>query len=409
MKNIRIVLIVLMFSAISCELLRKENPIGPNLRTLASYEQELSNVSTAFAIDLFHQIEKSGADNYFFSPYSIHQMLSMAMNGNEGEVAKEFLQSLRYNGMALDDANKATKELTEFLKNVDPNIKLSIANAIWFKKELQVKIPFKNTAREFYKAEVAPLDMANPQSVNIINRWIEQQTNDLIKDMLNEINPDAVMYLVNAIYFQGDWKFQFDPKNTKNEAFKTISGSNVEVEMMVSDDKLKLNSYFESGLYYVEIPYSTGQYSMGVVFNLSGDLSKVIDKISMENLLAWRNSTSETSTYLKIPKFKMHHKIKDLSENLKALGLEKPFTASPENFTLLFDTPTNDKFISRVLHDAVIVVDEKGTEAAAATIGEISVESFSMIELNRPFVFFIQEKHSGAILFMGKLGDPSKL
>jgi serpin B len=96
MKNISIVLIVLMLSAISCELLRKENPIGPNLRTLASYEQELSNVSTAFAIDLFHQIEKSGADNYFFSPYSIHQMLSMAMNGNEGEVAKEFLQSLKY-------------------------------------------------------------------------------------------------------------------------------------------------------------------------------------------------------------------------------------------------------------------------------------------------------------------------
>ncbi len=386
----------------------------PNLRALQAYEKEMVFSSSKFSIDLFHQLMEHGEENHFFSPYSIHQALSMTMNGNEGEVLEEFIQLLRYEGLSTEEANKAAKELTQFLKELDDKVNLNIANAIWYRDGYTVYPVFKETVRDFYRAEIAALDMLDPQSVNVINNWISQQTEGLIKDMIDEIPPNAVMYLVNAIYFKGDWKYSFDVEKTQKAPFYISPSREVEVDMMQLGDAATFDFYAGNNFRYFEIPYSTGQFSMGILTGTDHNLDEITGLLTFENLEMWREQAVETNFILKMPKFKMSKKMENMKDDLIDMGLEKPFHFHPDNFTLLFENPHDELKISRVIHDAFIEVDEVGTEAAAATVVEI-VERVSLpsgpthITLDQPFIFFIQEKHSGAILFMGKLGNPELL
>lgn len=392
----------------------EEEPATANLRAIQAQEQEMVLSSSRFALDLFHQLQKSDDVNQFYSPYSVHQALSMAMNGNEGQVLEEFTRVLRYEGMGLEEANEAAQSLTKYLMELDPKVRLSIANALWYKQGFDVQPEFEETVRKSFGAEVAGLDMSNPQSVEVINQWIENNTEGLIKDMLDQIPANAVMYLVNAIYFKADWKYRFHASNTKKAPFYLSSGQEVEVDMMRMEEPATLR-YFSTGeLEYLEIPYSTGQYTMSVITAADFGLDEKLQKFTFEDLEYWREQARETNFILQMPKFKMRYKIKELNEYLIAMGLEKPFNPSTMNFSRLFTNPTEPLFISRVIHDALIEVDERGSEAAAATVVEIEVTSIGsnqprVFRLDKPFVFLIRDRHSGAILFMGKLGNPALL
>lgn len=392
----------------------EEEKVTPNLRALQAHEQEMVFASSRFALDLFHQLQKKDDPNQFYSPYSIHQALSMAMNGNEGDVLEEFIRVLRFEGMSLEEANKASKSLTKFLLELDPKVRLSIANAIWYKQGFTVNPNFAETVRNTFSAEVAGLDMANPQSVNVINNWIERNTQGLIKDMLDPIPSNAVMYLVNAIYFKADWKYRFNTSNTQRAAFRISPQQEVTVDMMRMSEPATIKYFTDGQLDYLEIPYSTGHYNMGVITSSGFELEEKLLRFSFEDLELWREQAREANLILEMPKFKMRYRMKEMNEDLMALGLEKPFNPSPNNFTKLFANPTESMYISRVIHDALIEVDEKGSEAAAATIVEVGVTSVGpnqprVFRLDKPFVFFIQDNHSGAILFMGKLGNPALL
>ncbi len=413
-------LTVLSFLAVSLTLTScdwfggEEPPVTANIRALEAHEKALVHSSSQFSIDLFHQLRKNGDANQFYSPYSIHQALSMAMNGNENEVLEEFKKILHFEGMSTEEANRAAKTLTQFLLGLDPKVRLSIANAIWYKQEFQVYTPFREIVENYFRAEVAGLDMANPQSVNVINRWIESNTEGLIKDMLDAIPANAVMYLVNAIYLKADWKYQFHTAHTQKAPFYVSPNQKVDVEMMQLKEPATMRCFRENGLNYLEIPYSTGHYYMGVVISDNHDLNGKLESFTFEKLEQWRENAAEVNFILQMPKFKMQYKLEEMNEDLKALGLRLPFDPHPRNFTRLFSNPTEPMYISRVIHDALIEVDEKGTEAAAATVGEIVLDSAGpsqpqIFRLDRPFVFFIQDNHSGAILFMGQLGDPSSL
>lgn len=389
-------------------------PIAPNLRLLQAYEKEMVYSSSKFAIDLFHQLEKAGVENAFFSPYSIHQALAMTMNGNEGRVLEEFMHVLRFDGMSVEEANKAAEELTKFLLAIDPKVSISIANAIWYKEGYQVYPGFKEIALKHYQAAVDPLDMRNPQSVNVVNKWIENKTQGIIKDMLDFIPANAVMYLVNAIYFKGDWKYQFEESQTTKAPFYVSPSKEAEVDMMQLTKPGTFRAYSDGGLLYLEVPYSTGQYTMGIITSTDHTLDTQLKSLTFEHLEAWRQNANEANFILKMPKFTMKQKMANMKDDLMEMGLVTPFDFHPENFTRLFSNPTDALKISRVIHDAFIQVNEKGTEAAAATVVEI-IERTSLpstpavITLDKPFVFFIQENHSGAILFVGKLSNPGLL
>ena len=406
-------LFVPLFLFSSCDWGGSEDAlVTPNLRALHAHEQEMVFASSRFALDLFQQLQKNDDPNKFYSPYSVHQALSMAMNGNEGEVLDEFIRVLRFEGMSLEEANEAAESLTKFLLELDPKVRLSIANAIWYRQGFEVNPTFEATVRDSFNAEVAGLDMANPQSVNVINNWIESNTEGLIKDMLDAIPSNAVMYLVNAIYFKADWKYRFNASNTQKAPFHVTPQQEVEVDMMRMEGPATLRYYRSEGLEYIEIPYSTGHYNMGVI--TGADLDSKLEDFSFEDLETWRELAQEANLILHMPKFKMRYKMEEMNEDLMAMGLEKPFIPSPVNFTQLFANPSEPMYISRVIHDALIEVDERGSEAAAATIVEVGLTSAGpnqprVFALDKPFVFFIQDNHSGAILFMGKLGNPALL
>lgn len=389
-----------------------EAPLTPNIRTLQAYEREMVDASSLFAMDLFRQLQQGDDPNLFFSPYSIHQALSMTMNGNRGDILREYLEVLRFGNMSQEDANSAAKELTEFLLGVDPKVKMAIANSIWYREGMQLNAAFRQTVADYYAAEVASLNMASPQAKDVINHWIESKTNGIIKDMLDYVPAEAVMYLVNAIYFKGDWKYQFPASNTVKEPFQTGPGQQVEIEMMSLDKGADIRFSQQGDITYLEIPYSTGQYSMGVLVSENFELDKVASTLTFEQLNGFRSNASMRAIQLSFPKFKMRQKQDELKEALIELGLETPFLPHPENFSELFEQVSGGMEISRVIHDAFIEVDEKGTEAAAATIVEVVLTSAPSgpmrYRVDKPFLFFIQEAHSGAILFMGKVSNPSQ-
>ncbi len=392
----------------------EDEPLKPRIRTLQLAENSLVNSSAAFAMDLFQQLQSREGPNQFFSPYSIHQALAMAMNGNEGETLEQFRQVLHFEGLDMEEANEAAGTLTRFLMELDPKVRLSIANAIWYKQGYTLDEGFASSLRDAYAAELAALDMANPQAADIINRWIETNTEGLIKDMLDQVPASAVMYLVNAIYFKADWKYRFDERLTKKAPFTTFDGTEVQVDMMQLAEATTLKFRRENGMDYLEIPYSTGQYSLGILTSDEG-LQEKLEGLDLESLEQFREEAEEMNFLLHMPKFSMRYKVDNLKEDLISLGLTLPFQNHPGNFTRLFANTTGPLTISRVIHEALIEVDEKGSEAAAATIVEIvetsapGLPSFSEYKLDKPFVFFIQENHSGVVLFMGKLGDPSLL
>lgn len=414
MKAYPIIAFAFTIALVGCQPSADLTPTEPNLRALSEEEQQLSEATGKFVLDLFQQLYDPAKANQFFSPLSIHQALSMTMNGNEGEVLEEFVNVLRYEGLSLEQANSGSRDLRDFLLQVDPKVKLAIANAIWYKKQYQVQVPFRQTAQDYFGAEIAGLEMLDPQSVNIINDWIEKQTNHLIQDMLDYIPPDAVMYLVNAIYFKGDWQYQFDPQKTKKEPFHTAPGQSIQVDMMDLGNASTFSINSSNSFYYLEIPYSTGQYSMGVLYHPEGKIDQVASLLNWENLQAWRKNSMKSNLILKMPRFKLRQKMDNMKDDLIAMGLQRPFYFDPANFTKLFSNPTEELKISRVIHDAMIEVDEKGSEAAAATLVEVIEKTSSgpsepwVLSLDKPFVFFIQEKHSGAILFLGKLGNPNQ-
>src|SRR5690606_30966365 len=284
MKNHLLKLPLLLFGMgiASCMPEGDNSPLEPNLRTLQEHEIQTVNASADFAVDLFHQLNKTGNPNQFYSPFSIHVALSMAMNGNEGEALQGYLEVLRFDGQTLEEANKGAKELTEFLLQVDPKVKIAIANAIWYRQDYQVKVPFRTMAEEYYNAEVAGIDVFNPKSVDIINGWIEQQTQGLIKDMLDRVPTDAVMYLVNAIYYKADWKYQFDRAKTQKEPFHISPERQVSVDMMSLKEAATVRAFQGQGFQYLEIPYSTGQYSMGVLLPDGYDLAAVEEQFTSE-------------------------------------------------------------------------------------------------------------------------------
>lgn len=388
--------------------------LSANIRPLQVHEKEMVSSSSLFALDLFHELQKKEDVNQFFSPYSVHQALAMAMNGNEGEIEAEFMKVLRFEGMELNEANQAAKSLTNYLLELDPKVRLAIANAIWYRQGFELNQEFAEDVRDSFSAEISSLDMANPQSKDIINQWIENNTNGMIKDMLDAVSPDAAMYLVNAIYFKADWKYRFDADHTKKAPFYTASGSEVTVDMMELSSPAGLRYYTDGALEYLEIPYSTGQYTMGVIIDEDFELDQKMEAFTLEDLEHFRANADTSNFILKMPKFKMGYRIDNLKEQLQNLGLVKPFVPGPLNFSKLFVNPTAAMAISKVIHEAVIEVSEEGTEAAAATVVEIELTSVGpsqprVFSLDKPFVFFIQENSSGAILFAGKLGNPALL
>ncbi len=376
------------------------------------YQKEVIDSANKFAFDLFKPI-LSGAgeqENIMISPFSITSALSMTLNGASGVTFEAMKKTLRLDGKTLEQINNTYLKLMTEMVQVDERVVLEIANSVWVEKRLAVKQKFMTDVQNWYKAEARGIDVTDPEAVNIVNGWIEEKTHDKITDMLAYLDPDLAMLLINAVYFNGKWRYQFDKADTKEEPFYVTPTAPKTVAMMHQEENLK--AVKDNNLTIVDFPYGQGNYSMLIVLPDTGisasDAAEVLTSTQWNNWMSLlKNNTHVVE--LSMPRFKYNYK-RLLNDDLIGLGMGIAFSGGAD-FSNISDQAL---LINRVIHQSFIETNEEGTEAAAATIVEMIFNTVGTSEppvwkvnIDRPFLYYIHENSTGTILFMGKVGDPT--
>jgi serine protease inhibitor len=402
-----------MLSLSSCENNnlkdKQDNPGEPVNIATEVYQKEVIDSANSFAFDLFRPMlaGQKSSGNIMISPFSVSSALSMTLNGAAGETFEAMLSALRLDGKEIGQINETYLKLMSEMVGVDERVILEVANSVWVEKHLQVRQPFMDDLRTWYKAEARSFDANDPGAVTEVNNWIAGKTHDKIKDMLDGFDDGVAMLLINAVYFNGKWKYRFDEGDTKDGPFFPSSATPENVPMMHQDQDLKTASI--DGFTLVDLPYGQGNFSMLVALPDEGmPAAELTGKINQARWNAWLEQlgTNIHSVELSMPRFKFGYK-KLLNEDLINLGMGVAFTGAAD-FSKISD---QGLMITSVLHQSFIETSEEGTEAAAATVVEmgttsVNPESNRKIDINRPFLFFIHENSTGTILFMGKVADP---
>jgi serine protease inhibitor len=379
----------------------------PPPRDLTVAEKRLAATGQEFGLALFREMVEADPDeNLFVSPLSVSMALGMALNGARGETRDEMLTMLDFHGLAEQEVNEAYRGLIDLLLGLDPRVELAIANSVWHRDTFAVEADFLARNGKYFDAIVRGLDFEAPDAPAIINAWVKDRTRGHIPELLEYISPLEVMFLINAIYFKGDWSQAFDRKETRKAPFRLTDGSSVEVDMM--QRKGTYRTVFDPAFTAAELPYGRGLFHMLVIVpGHDGDLSGLLETLNAEFLQQLDHRFRENETTVRMPRFKIEYDV-TLEPMLRALGMNAAFSVEQADFSGI-NPLVDDLHITRVDHRAVVEVNEKGTVAAAATaVGVGIVSAPPSVTLDRPFVFAIREAHSGTILFIGKMMDPTR-
>jgi serpin B len=394
---------LLVFTAISCKDLgtsADQQRVPP--RPLTSVEKALVAADNTFGFKLFSTINRDEAGkNLFVSPVSVSMALGMTLNGANGATRDSMARTLEFAGLSQTDINASYKSLIALLTGIDPDVVFQIANSIWYRPDLNVEQEFRDVNIQYFNAEVNSLDFGDPNAANTINGWVDRNTNGKIKEIVKSPIPrDAVMYLINAIYFKGTWTYRFDQNLTRDDLFDLPDGSKIPCKLMYQKGTFR---YFANNeVQVVDLPYGDAGFSMTVVLPKAGTkIDDFVAQMTQQRWMEWTSTLSSEEGELYLPKFKLEYE-KRLNDVLKAMGMAIAFSPTLADFTKI--DKREQLFISEVKHKTFVQVDEEGTEAAAVTSVEISRTSMGLvIRVDRPFVFAIRENHSGTILFMGKI------
>jgi len=397
---------------ISCK--KTEEPVLPGDPVdipIETYQREVIDSANRFAFELFKPClhESKGSGNILISPFSVTSALSMTLNGASGDTYEAMRMSLGLDSKTIEQINSTYLKLMTEMVNVDNRVILEIANSVWVEKRLEVKQQFISDLATWYKADAKEIDVTDPGAVTTVNNWIAEKTHDRIKDMLDQLDPDLAMLLINAIYFNGKWKYAFDKADTKEEPFYVSPSSPESVSMMHL--AAAMPAIRSDNLTIAEIPYGQGNFNMVVVLPDEGtSIEELADKLSPTLWQQWMALLTNNShnINLSMPRFQYKYK-RLMNDDLISLGMGIAFSNDAD-----FNNISNQGLkITRVLHQAFIENNEEGTEAAAATVVEIVFTSAGPgqevfnVTLDHPFLFFIRESATGTILFMGKVGDPN--
>lgn len=366
------------------------------------------NQDNEFAFDLLKQtIQSSGETNVFVSPLSVSIALGMAWNGANGQTKTEIETTLKMSGMSIVDINDYYKIMQSSLPTIDPTTKLSIANSLWYRTGFPVKSDFLKVNTDYFGSYIKELDFTQSWAVDTINNWCAKKTNNLIKNPLDNISQDAMMYLVNAIYFKGIWRKKFETKNTTIANFTNEPGNEVKVNMMYQKDTFAYAQ--DNYARYLDMPYGNKAFSMTVILPNEGKTTgDILNYLTTDVWSSKLQSLSTKQVEVYLPRFKTQNKF-ILNDPLKNLGMNQAFTNNAD-FSNIANTSL---LISSVIHDTYVEVTEEGTEAAAVTIIEFATTAAEpqptpVFNVNKPFIFVIREKSTGVILFIGKMGNVDK-
>ena len=378
-------------------------------RALSSGEQAVIGASNAFGFGLLRELDRTRADsNIFMSPLSASMALGMTMNGAAGQTFEEMRASLAFGTMPAPEINASYRSLIDMLRGLDATVDFRIANSIWYRNGFPFEQAFLDESQQYFDAKVAGLDFANASAVPSINDWVKQSTNGKIDRIVEgPIAEDVVMYLINAIYFNGSWTTRFDKNQTRTEPFTTIGGATAPIAMMRRTDTVRVAE--TADVQVVDLPYGGGAYAMTILLPKQG--KSVRDVVATLTADSWRSAVAGTTAReveLQMPKFTLRWEAL-LNDPLKALGMRQAFEGGGADFTRMSRSAGDRLYISKVKQKSFVDVHEEGTEAAAVTSVEIRVVCTcgpQLIRIDRPFVFAIRERLSGTILFLGKIVRP---
>jgi serine protease inhibitor len=366
-----------------------------------------SDVSTAFSLDLWKKIEQTEKDkNYFVSPLSLHTALGMLLNGADGNTAAEIKTALKLNNLDAAKINDTYAKIMANFSKIDPKVTAKMANSVWFRKDFPIAQSYLDQNKSVFLASSNSEDFS-AATVKKMNQWASDNTEKKIEKVIDEIKAEDVLFLMNALYFKGDWKIPFDSKKTQTEAFMSNPLFKKSVPMMNIEDSFGYvsNSVFSA----LELPYGSDKFNMTLILpaNTQTSISSLINALSTKD---WTliNTMPKQKVMVKLPKFTLSYEIK-LNQILQSMGMKEAFGTA--NFSKMVSDQAFAKklSVSMVKQNTFIGVDEKGTEAAAVTTIGVSVTSAGPATpaffCNRPFLFVIHEKTSGQIMFIGKIAN----
>lgn len=397
-------------------LIRQPREVKANVANSSFTKQNSNNMNdklvqanTNFGFKLFSQILAKNADrNIFVSPASVAIALQMTYNGAAGSTQQAMAQALQLQGMSLAEINQSQLALTQNSTKIDPKVQLDIANSLWLREGFPFQPEFLQTTEKYYQAKITNLDFNNPNSLTVINDWVNQNTNSKIPTIIDQIDRSAVLYLINAIYFKGNWQKEFSKSATQEQPFTLLNGTRKQHPLMSQNGKYR---YYENAEFQgISLPYGSGRLSMYVFLPKPNvKLANFYSNLTAENWQLWMKQFSSRDGQIVLPRFKLEYDI-TLNEALQALGMGVAFQ-NQANFS---NMTSKEVQIDEVKHKTFVEVNEEGTEAAAVTSVGIRATSalpreeppFKMV-VDRPFFCAIRDNQTGTILFMGSIVDPT--
>ncbi len=397
--------------AVNPELAENASPAAANMKRLV-------DDNTSFALDFYRQLRPSEG-NLFFSPYSISTALALVYGGARGETEKQMAKTLHFS-LIQNDLHPAFGALQSQLNEMQRRggFKLLVANSLWPQQDYRVLDTYLSLAKERYATVITPLDYQHAAEAarQQINLWVQDKTEQKIKDLLQPgiLTESTRLVLINAIYFNGRWLYEFDPRQTLPSPFLVPSQKTILVPTMA---QMVTAPYGESDtLQILSLPYVRGGLSMHILLpkNKTDGLPALEEGLSVDTLTSWTGRLRPRRVYVMLPKFTMTRQFL-LNEVFQNMGMSDVFRFPVADLSGL--TGTRDLFLGAVIHKAFVEVDEKGTEAAAATAATVTTGSAMSMEppepavvfrADHPFLFLIQDNATSSILFLGRLTDPTQ-
>lgn len=378
-------------------------------RPLSATEQVLVGSANDFGLELFRRLAGASPDeNVIVSPLSAYFALGMVANGAVDETLAGIRATLRQSDLTEEEANQAYRDLSKLLLSLDDFVEFAIANSIWYEESFPVRPAFVELSREFFDARVTGLDFSSPEAVPTINAWVNEKTRGRIPKILGMIPDGTVIYLINALFFDGTWRLGFDRRRTDAAPFHRPDGTTVEVLLMEQEERIPNQERDE--FQAVDLLYGRGAFSLTVLLPPEGvapaDLLAGVDAATWDG---WMEEFRKGTVRLQLPRFQLTWGGL-LNDPLAGMGMARSFGGGAQFDRLVQDgVSAQGLLISRVLQKTFIDVNEDGTVAAAVTLVEGGFTSGGPLRLrvDRPFLFALRERLSGTILFLGQVVDPT--
>ena len=405
MRTIISFLAVAVLMMTGCEgLEQNEGNVEFQPIVLTKSQQAVVAQGDAFALDFLRVTSQQIPDsNLFLSPMSASMLCCMLANGAEGETYAEIVKAIGMDGFTIDQVNDCYGSLVGSLLQADRSVSLSLANSIWAANGLDVLSSFKRQMSWIYLADTYVVDFGQSATLKRINDWCSEKTKGLIPKMFDELDAQVQMILINALYFKAKWKIQFSKDQTVAGPFTTVEGKQTQADFMFASSDA-FTGYQDETVSVLRMPYGNGAFEMEAIMPNGKDFSGLLKALTPERLAAWDGNNTTKIIDVRFPKFKAEFDTEEqLVPIMQKLGMVKAFSSTAAQFGKMSSTFL---YISNMRQKTYVSVDEEGTEAAAVTIAEmrkngVSASSNTQMVFNRPFVYLIREKSTGAILFAG--------